>query len=257
MKENDENKTGLKWYHFALLLLGLFGICVGPLVFTRPFLFDWKALDFSETGSIGDTIGGITAPIVGLVSILLLWWTLRAQLEFNTRQEDINEKQNMFNDASRVLSMQAHIMQIDDNIRYVYTSSSRVIEGIGYSKLFLLQKNVLLDVKITFEELMSLIEKVHILDVSVCSLVRFTNDSTLSNEEKQSTMSIALIYINKILDFYQMAEGHDIEYILPINEIGNVLINEPTAQESITKLTKQYSVQLKSAQNFCKALIQL
>ena len=255
MNDKNDNKTGLKEHHIFLLLLGLIGICVGPLIFTRPYLFGWKALDFSETGSIGDTIGGITAPIVGLVSILLLWWTLRAQLEFNIRQEGINKQQSMFNDASRVLSMQAHIMQIDNSIRYLYTSRGHAVEGTGCSKLSLLQRNVLIDVKITYEELMSLIEKVHILDVSVCSLVLFTNGSELSSEEKRSTMSIALIYIDKILGFYKMAEEYDIDYILPINEIGNLLIDQPTAQEKISMLTKQYSDQLKTAREICMTSI--
>lgn len=172
-------------------------------------------------------------------------------MEFNERQDRINNKQNVFNDASRVLSMQAHIMQIDNTIRYVYTTNSHAVEGKGYSKLSLLHKDALVDVKILYDELTSLIEKVHILDVSVCSLVSFTNGSQLSDEEKRSTMSIALIYLNKILDFYNMAQKHDIDYILPLNEVGNLLIDQPTAQDNIVKLTVQYSNQLRSAKETC------
>lgn len=46
-----------------------------------------ECFKFNEsTGWIGDTIGGITAPFIGLVNILLLIWTLHKQIEFNEDQ---------------------------------------------------------------------------------------------------------------------------------------------------------------------------
>lgn len=80
----------LRLYQVIILIIGVLGVCIAPWLFTHPVPFGWKSLDFTQTGSIGDTIGGITAPIVGLVSILLLWWTLRSQLEFSAKQEQIN-----------------------------------------------------------------------------------------------------------------------------------------------------------------------
>lgn len=48
------------------------GVIVESWLFSRSYINNWDFFDFSSTGSIGDTIGGISAPIIGLVSILLL-----------------------------------------------------------------------------------------------------------------------------------------------------------------------------------------
>lgn len=58
----------------------LVAIMLAPYLLTRPFC---DKLSFMNTGQIGDTIGGTTAPIVGIVSIVLLAYTLIEQLKFN------------------------------------------------------------------------------------------------------------------------------------------------------------------------------
>ena len=73
------------------------GVIVGILiaflviVFFVPFILTrtWgpECLKFTEsTGWIGDTLGGITAPFIGFVNIILLIWTLQKQIEFNKKQ---------------------------------------------------------------------------------------------------------------------------------------------------------------------------
>ena len=54
-------------------------------VLTRTWGPEWFKFNES-TGWIGDTIGGITAPFIGLINILLLIWTLHKQIEFNKDQ---------------------------------------------------------------------------------------------------------------------------------------------------------------------------
>lgn len=58
-----------------------------PLLFVKIFAF------FEGTGEIGDTIGGTTAPIVGVVSITLLFITLKEQRKFNDRQLQFTAEQ--------------------------------------------------------------------------------------------------------------------------------------------------------------------
>lgn len=242
----------LLWYQKLLFWVGLFGVFFSPWLFTRSYLSDWDFFDFSTTGSIGDTIGGITAPIVGIVSILLLWWTLRSQLKFNEDQDKINKAQRVFNDASRILSMQAQIMQLDNNIRFGYSTRDRMHEGNGCSSLRILQKGTPAEVRIPYDILIGLIEKVHILDVSVSSLVNVTNESALSDDEKKATMSIALIYIHDILDFYEMAKTHNVDYLLPLSEVGNELLDLPTAQETIKTRTDNYAYKLRATKDLCE-----
>ena len=68
----------------------LVAILLAPYLLTRPFC---EELSFVDTGQIGDTIGGTTAPIVGIVSIVLLAYTLIEQLRFNTKQVDLQRQE--------------------------------------------------------------------------------------------------------------------------------------------------------------------
>ncbi|KGN79445.1 hypothetical protein HQ35_07765 [Porphyromonas cangingivalis] len=57
---------------------------IAPTLLTRPAYCE--LFDFTKTGGIGDTIGGITAPILRFVSIFLLYETFREQRKFNRSQ---------------------------------------------------------------------------------------------------------------------------------------------------------------------------
>ncbi len=60
-------------------------VVIFPILLTRTWGPD--CLKFSEsTGWIGDTLGGITAPFIGFVNIILLIWTLWKQVDFNKEQ---------------------------------------------------------------------------------------------------------------------------------------------------------------------------
>mgnify|MGYP000323370301 FL=1 len=58
-------------------------ILIAPFILTRS---GFETMSFLNTGQIGDTIGGISSPIVGIVSIILLAYTLIEQLDFNRKQ---------------------------------------------------------------------------------------------------------------------------------------------------------------------------
>ena len=68
----------------------LVAILLAPYLLTRPFCDE---VSFVDTGQIGDTIGGTTAPIVGIVSIFLLAYTLIEQLKFNAKQVDLQRQE--------------------------------------------------------------------------------------------------------------------------------------------------------------------
>lgn len=81
MEENIRNK-----YHF--LYLAVFGSIVlaffSILLFTRPAICNF--FDLSKTGQIGDTIGGITAPIFGLFGFILVFYSFMEQFKANQIQ---------------------------------------------------------------------------------------------------------------------------------------------------------------------------
>ena len=79
IKEQDRKliKNGIWVFFTGILLMILF-----PILFTR----NSGLLDFSESGQIGDTIGGITAPIIGLIGAVLVFLSFREQWLANQYQ---------------------------------------------------------------------------------------------------------------------------------------------------------------------------
>ena len=68
-----------------ILLIGIILIIFASLyLFTRPALL--SSFDFSNSGQVGDTIGGITAPILNLIGAYLVYISFQAQLEANKIQ---------------------------------------------------------------------------------------------------------------------------------------------------------------------------
>ena len=62
-------------------------------MYTRPIFGD--EVIFDHIGEIGDTIGGLTAPVIGLLNAVLLYLTLREQFEFNEKQKKSVKKINL------------------------------------------------------------------------------------------------------------------------------------------------------------------
>jgi hypothetical protein len=72
-----------------VLAVGLACMVVAPFLFTRRGF-----ISFSETGQIGETIGGVTAPITSLIGSILVFLALKAQVTANniTRGQITNQK---------------------------------------------------------------------------------------------------------------------------------------------------------------------
>ena len=70
-------------------------IIVAVITIIAPWLLTrgWFGIDFTETRQVGDTIGGLTAPFLNLLSVTLLYLTLKEQMKINERQEDLNREQ--------------------------------------------------------------------------------------------------------------------------------------------------------------------
>ena len=88
-------------YVFGIIVSAVILIIILPTTLLTTFHCPFFGLntDFTETGQIGDTIGGITAPIVGLLSIWLLYKTFGEQQKFNARQEEFQNQQQKFNES--------------------------------------------------------------------------------------------------------------------------------------------------------------
>ncbi len=76
-----------------LFITGTLGILTSIVVslFLIQYSYNVKAGTFTEAGSLGSAIGGITAPIIGILTIVLLISTLYYQMQGNREQSEKNE----------------------------------------------------------------------------------------------------------------------------------------------------------------------
>lgn len=76
---------------FILFLSGICVVCVAPYLITQRL----QLISFLETGQIGDTIGGITAPITSLLGSVLVFFALKAQIEANKLVQEQFDQQRV------------------------------------------------------------------------------------------------------------------------------------------------------------------
>jgi hypothetical protein len=74
-----------------LLIIGIVLTILSPWLFTRSI----GIADFKDTGEIGSTIGGITAPITSLIGAFLIYFALVAQRQANKIQSENNAIQTL------------------------------------------------------------------------------------------------------------------------------------------------------------------
>jgi hypothetical protein len=74
--------------YFLYILLVIILLFSSTYIFTRSAILD--EFDFTKTGSIGDTIGGITAPIINILGAILIFISFKEQVKANkSLQNDI------------------------------------------------------------------------------------------------------------------------------------------------------------------------
>lgn len=181
----DKRGLVLMWTSIALVL-------VGPVIFSLPAICG--LFDLSEKGPIGDALGGITAPIIGLASVILLYLTLQEQVK-------INKEQKRFNDANRILNMSAHISQMVDSLRFCYSSNQGVMVGHGLSTIPILD-SLSSGVGIAEEEFNQLFEKIIQLDTITTFYFLTLTDNTLDLSENEK--SLLLQSLSPVLEKYSM-----------------------------------------------------
>jgi len=113
-------------------------------VFLSPWLFTgngFERLNFANTGQIGDTIGGLTAPVIGILNAVLLWWTIRKQ---NQQIADQNRQINAYNIDSEIQQRIQSIRDIRKNLVLIFrirgSSGTKQVKG---KEAILLVKNIL------------------------------------------------------------------------------------------------------------------
>ena len=109
-------KPSWRWWLSCIVntLLVIIAIILLCLIFT----FTCKKL-FKCTGQIGDTIGGITAPIIGLISIWLLYTTFKEQRKFNKKQVEFNSLMTIKNLEDKIWEKLDNLVITHDDKTYM------------------------------------------------------------------------------------------------------------------------------------------
>lgn len=107
IEKNDENSKGeaiSMW--FVLILIGI--ICFLPILFTRPAKWEW--FDFSHTGEIGSTIGGIMGPFIAIIAAGLTYKAFIIQYEANKELRKTTQSQE---EALKIQKQQYEDQRVD------------------------------------------------------------------------------------------------------------------------------------------------
>jgi hypothetical protein len=90
----------------GILFLSILIVAFAPYLFTRH----WALVRFKGTGEIGDTIGGITAPMTSLIGSILVYFALRAQIKANAIiQEQFSQQRDDDEERKRMLYLTEQI----------------------------------------------------------------------------------------------------------------------------------------------------
>lgn len=98
----------MKVKYWILIIVSFFVVFFAPSLLCMN---SWCSFfSFNQyTGAVGDTIGGTTAPIVGLISIYLLIWTLIEQKKSNDKQIRFMQDERFENTLFNLLNEQSEI----------------------------------------------------------------------------------------------------------------------------------------------------
>jgi len=90
-------------------------------LFTRPAI--WHTWDISHAGDVGETIGGITAPVIELIGSVLIYLSFRQQIEANKIQFDSyneqKEQSNQANNYERLMGLYNELKYDLEKLRYI------------------------------------------------------------------------------------------------------------------------------------------
>lgn len=137
-----------------ILFFGAGALLLIPIFVTQ---FNWF-IDFTRTGQIGDTLGGTTAPVIGAVSALLIYFSFRAQINANRiiqnqideQKKDEASKKNFEHQMERYRHLKDYIDNFKYNVKrvgFVKTETSSINNEVhGSEAIFLfLRKGVKTD----------------------------------------------------------------------------------------------------------------
>lgn len=194
----NDNKVVYKALNQArwFLIIGIVIIIVSPIILTSSSF--WSRFDFTETGQIGDTIGGITAPFVNLLGAILVYLALKAQVQANhlvqAQIHDQGNKDKIQNQSNEITQLYNNLKEGIDNFTYISLDVSLFGKGqylTGSEAIYKLFEDFYCNCHIDEKELQSnpkITELTSILEICDAVLIKL-NSSIIPNKEVMRTLA--------------------------------------------------------------------
>lgn len=107
-----------------ILILGIIILIIPPLLALPAFS---SFLNFSNSGQIGDTIGGITSPFINAIGAILVFLAFKEQIKAN----------NLIKEQQYFQHIQEQIHRLEDNFIDLSEVNNDIYQGITSSKQLL------------------------------------------------------------------------------------------------------------------------
>jgi hypothetical protein len=170
------------------------GLCfLSVFIFNLPVIL--QSYDLSNSSSIGDSIGGITAPVIGIISSILLYLALTKQTESNIDQKLKNESDlilSLFNQLDLELNS-LYFKFKNNNVEVKFNGLEALDEfavrfGIAWNMDHFKEKFSSFKAFYPSGQIIYLIDTINLIDERI-------NSSTLSPEMKN-------LFKQKLISFY-------------------------------------------------------
>lgn len=139
-----KNKTFTKdfWIYLGFFILIIAIICAFPFLFTRD-----GCLDFSNTGPIGDTIGGTMGPFVAIAAAILTFLAFWVQFKANEQQRKDIALERFESNFFELLHLHQEIT--NELLLKCYVNNYDCIEEKGKDVFQVLYEDIIIDEKHT------------------------------------------------------------------------------------------------------------
>jgi hypothetical protein len=190
---------------FVLFIIGfILFLFLVVILFTRPSL-PWT-INLSDKGTIGDAIGGITGPIINLLSVILLYVSFKTQISANTIQRNQLIEEKDFNTKSSNFSSLMTVFQSlkdDYNTLTNKTSNGKDVYGKAAINTFVNYKFRKATTKPQLERIKnSNLIKDLLFVINVYSIILDKIDiSNLEEEDRNLILRLVINFYNTKLNF--------------------------------------------------------
>ena len=228
---NDFLRKNIGW----IVLLAIIAMLLSPYILTRP----WSSINFEDTGQIGDTIGGLTAPIVGLISIVLLYLALSEQ------KRATDEQIVSFQRGIDYEIISGLIKEVKDDYHSLSLEITNSVDCKTYKgfNTFLLLNDVLKkdkedNIELDIYQAIEFVTTYMFMITTINSALIKIAESSIENKVKRSLLDRLNDYIIKMKLLGELSELLNEKKLFPDTEHVNKMYRDASKQYS--KLEKSY-----------------